>query len=191
MPQNDFLTFGTAAGANVEDQASYAAAGWRGSGFLSGLAQSIQLNKVWRQAAFVASSLAQFISNTLGADVLDNGDQAAFITQLGQALSIAAGARGAREVTQSVDPVTLLTDYAIGFNRTAGVADTPVALPAGAVNGQSFKYSDLAGNFNAHPITVTPPAGTTIAGQAHWVCNEDFGAWEFRFFSAGNIWSVE
>ena len=190
MPTNDFEVFGTGVGANVIDQAAYLAASWRTAGFLAGLAQSAQLNKVWRQSSFVTSVLAGLVATTLDEDVLDNGDAAAFTTQLQQALGILAGARSVRVVTASTDPVITLLDYRIGFNRTAGVAATPVALPNPGTNfGQSFKLIDLVGNFNSAPVTVTPPSGT-IAGLANFVCDESLGSYEFCFCEAG-LWSVE
>ena len=76
MATNDFLPFGTATGANVLAQSAYAALAARGAGFASGTAQSIQLNKVWRQAAFWAALAAQFTADRTGLDVLDDGDLA-------------------------------------------------------------------------------------------------------------------
>lgn len=82
MPVNDFLPFGTAGGANVESQASYAANPQRTAGFQTGVAPSAPVNKVWRQAAFMAAVVANTIFLTLGVDVLDNGDLAGKTTLL-------------------------------------------------------------------------------------------------------------
>ena len=87
MPTVDFLPFATDVGANVEDQATYAADPTTGSGFETGNAISEKLNKVWRQSAFQAAVLATWISNALAADVLDNGNLAAHVTQFGNALA--------------------------------------------------------------------------------------------------------
>ena len=86
MPQNDFLPFATGAGANVENQASYAADPSTAAGFAAGIAQSQKLNKVWRQSSFVAAGVAQFIMNQAGIDVLDDGDLTGFVTKLTEAL---------------------------------------------------------------------------------------------------------
>ena len=191
MPTVDFQTFADAGGANVIDQATYLALPARLQGFLAGLAQSAQVNKVLRQSAFVTAALAQVISTALAADVLDNGNSAAFILQLQQALAVLAGSRAVRVVTASVDPAIELTDYRIGFERTVGVAATPALLPNPGTNiGQSFKLVDLVGNFNAFPVTISPPATHTIAGLATFVLNEDRQAAEFCFWGTG-IWSVE
>lgn len=187
----DFLPFATGVGANVLDQADFEAASWLSSGFLAGLAQSIQLNKVWRQSSFVAAALAQLTSTTLAQDVLDNGNLPAFIAQLQAALSILASSRPARIVTVSTALALVLTDYRVALNRTVGPAATAVTLPNPGVNyGQSFRIGDIAGNFSTYPVTVTPPAGHTIAGAANFTLNEDLQWAEFAYFQ-GNIWSVE
>lgn len=87
MPTNEFLAYATGGGANVVDQATYAAAGYVPSGRGSGILPSNVYNKIARQGNFVASAVAQFISDQLGQDVLDNGDQAAFVAQLVAALT--------------------------------------------------------------------------------------------------------
>lgn len=70
---NDFLVFGGAAGANVINQVTYSGLAARTAGFSSGVAQSAQLNKVWRQSSIMASVLAQFISDQTGQDAVDDG----------------------------------------------------------------------------------------------------------------------
>ncbi|WP_427183518.1 hypothetical protein ACL598_16765 [Bordetella bronchialis] len=84
---NDFLPFGTGAGANVLDQAAYDALPARLAGFSSGTAKSIELNKVWRQSSFIASVLAQFIADATGEDVLDDGDSAGLEAKLRRAIA--------------------------------------------------------------------------------------------------------
>ena len=74
MAINEFLPFGLSIGSNVMPQAAYAGLAQRTGGFSSGVAQSLQCNKVWRQSAFIASMVAQFTSDKAGVDMLDNGD---------------------------------------------------------------------------------------------------------------------
>ena len=76
MPVNDFLTFGLDPVANVINQATYAALSARNTGFVAGLADASQANKVWRQSSFMSAVIAKFISDTLGVDVLDDTDLA-------------------------------------------------------------------------------------------------------------------
>lgn len=74
MPaENDFLPFAAASGANVLDQASYAAASATATGFVSGTASSAAVNKTLRQASIMAAAIAKFIVNEIDADVIDDG----------------------------------------------------------------------------------------------------------------------
>ena len=85
MAQNDFKSFAVGAGANVTSQADWEALPALVTGFQSGKASSAQINKAIRQALFIAAALAQYTSDKTGGDVLDDGDQAAFITKMAAA----------------------------------------------------------------------------------------------------------
>ncbi|ENE2373314.1 TPA: phage tail protein, partial [Klebsiella aerogenes] len=94
MATNDFLSFATGSNANVTPQSDWKTLPAVTSGFTSGKASSAQVNKAIRQATFIASGLAQFVSDTLLQDILDNGNSAAFVTALKQAIvngSVPAG----------------------------------------------------------------------------------------------------
>lgn len=88
MATNQFLPFGTGAGANVLAPAAYAALAARTTGFTAGTAKSQELNSVWRQAAFGVSALAQFIADQSGDDVLDDGNIANFKASLIKAINL-------------------------------------------------------------------------------------------------------
>lgn len=76
---NDFLTFALAGTPNVISQAAYLALAARGEGFEEGTANSAELNKVWRQSAFVAAALGNLITaKRPDLDALDNGDISLF-----------------------------------------------------------------------------------------------------------------
>lgn len=83
---NQFLPFGTGGGANVMSQADYNALGARTAGFAAGIAQSAQLNKVWRQSAFAAAVLMEFSSVKSGVDALDDGNLSAAVANFESAL---------------------------------------------------------------------------------------------------------
>ncbi|MFP2742021.1 hypothetical protein ACLET0_14555 [Escherichia coli] len=85
MATNDFKAFATGVGANVMSQADWEALPALLAGFSSGKASSDQVNKAIRQASFISSCLAQFVCNASGQNVLDDGDQAAFIAKLSAA----------------------------------------------------------------------------------------------------------
>lgn len=190
MATNDFLPFATAVDADVMTQADYLAAAFRLSGFQNGIAVAEQLNKVWRQSAFMASVLGDFIAAQTGDDVPDDGDAAAMLALLSQAVVIGAGNRPARIVTSSANLDILLTDYRVGFARVAGAAALNATLPPGAAVGQSFKVGDLQGNAFAFPITVLPQGGQNIAQRANFVISVDRQWVEFAYMGS-NTWSVE
>jgi hypothetical protein len=189
MPVVDFLPIANAGGAAVEDQASYAADATLPNGYQTGIVPQLKFNKSWRQVTMMMAAVANYISQQLAADVLDDGDLAGLVTKLTNAITTGANVKPAREVTASVALNLTTADYAVGLARTAAPAAMVVNLPAGAQVGQEFVIDDLTGNFNAFPVTVTPPGGDSIAGEATWVCNLDRGSWKFRRYP-NNLWSV-
>ncbi|TCL04209.1 hypothetical protein [Sodalis ligni] len=86
MATNNFKPFAAGTGANVTAQADYEALAALVSGFTAGKASSAQVNKALRQSTVLASVLAQFIANTTGKDVLDNGDTTTLLNNLITAL---------------------------------------------------------------------------------------------------------
>ncbi len=85
MAKNDFKAFATDRNANVMSQEEWEALPALLSGFTAGKASSAQVNKVIRQASFIAAALAQYIANKSGLDVLDDGDLNGFISKMGTA----------------------------------------------------------------------------------------------------------
>jgi hypothetical protein len=157
---------------------------------VNGIAIAEELNKVWRQSAFISAALAQYVNTQTGLDVLDDGDLNAFITKLTSAIVIGSGIKPARIVTSSANMNILLTDYRVGFARVAAPAALNATLPAGAGVGQSFKVGDLQGNANGFPVTVLPQGGQNIAQRANYVINIDRQWAEFAYMGS-NTWSVE
>ena len=120
---NDFLPFGTAGGADVLDQASYAALAARTAGFTTGTAVSTQLNKVWRQSSFVAACVAQIIANN-NVNAPDDGNVSTFVTNLLAALFKSPALTG----SPSTAPITV--------TAAGGDSGGRVVLKAGATNAQ-------------------------------------------------------
>lgn len=87
MPKNDFIPFASADGANVETQVDYAADATTPAGYQPGALPSAKLNKPLRQGTTMAAALAQFVCNSLGVDVLDNGDLNGLVGLLTAALA--------------------------------------------------------------------------------------------------------
>lgn len=186
----DFVPFAIDVDAHVITQAEYLADAFRTVGFVNGIAVAEQLNKVWRQSAFISAALAQYVSTQTGLDVLDNGDLNAFITKLTNAIVTGSGIKPARLITASTNLNVLLTDYRVGWARVAAPAALSATLPAGAAVGQSFRLGDVQGNANGFPITVLPQAGQNIAQRANYVIDVDRQWAEFAFMGS-NTWSVE
>lgn len=86
----DYLPIANGSSANVESQAQYvvdlAPSGTLENGYEAGVAKSNQVNKTVRQSSMVAAAVANYISNELSIDVLDNGDLALLITNLTNAI---------------------------------------------------------------------------------------------------------
>ncbi|HHP9695851.1 TPA: gp53-like domain-containing protein [Escherichia coli] len=88
MAKNDFKAFATDRNANVITQEEWEALPALLSGFTAGKASSSQVNKVIRQASFIAAALAQFVSDKTQRDVLDNGDLPGFVELLGSGFAV-------------------------------------------------------------------------------------------------------
>ncbi|EGY0128757.1 TPA: hypothetical protein JTN85_000327 [Escherichia coli] len=88
MAKNDFKAFATDRNANVMSQEEWEALPALLSGFTAGKASSAQVNKVIRQASFIAAALAQFVSDKTQQDVLDNGDLPGFVELLGSGFAV-------------------------------------------------------------------------------------------------------
>lgn len=82
MAKNEFLPFGIGAEANVLTPADWSTLPARSKGFAAGAAKSKELNTAWRQSSVISSVVAQFIADSSGKDVLDNGDTATLLSAL-------------------------------------------------------------------------------------------------------------
>ncbi|MEB4733991.1 hypothetical protein OXV40_33630, partial [Burkholderia contaminans] len=104
MAKNNFKAFAAGAGANVMTQADYEALSALLTGFVSGTATSVQLNKVWRQSSIMSAVLAQFIVDLTGQDAIDDGTTATLLANLKAAVQAqsAAVVGQARNVVMSV-----------------------------------------------------------------------------------------
>lgn len=83
MNVNDFLPFcATNTGTNLLSQGNYVTDAQRPIGNQPGIARSQLVNKALRQPTYVVSQLAQYISNQLAVDVLDNAVPAQLLSQM-------------------------------------------------------------------------------------------------------------
>lgn len=93
----DFLPIANGGGANVESQAQYvidlAGGGSLATGYIAGLAKSNQMNKTFRQSSMISAAVANYISQALSIDVLDDGNLATLITNLTNAIKATVAAQ--------------------------------------------------------------------------------------------------
>lgn len=167
MPINDFLPFAIGTGANVLPQAEYDALTARGTGFTAGTAKSLELNKVWRQSAFVASAISQLIADSTGSDVLDDGNSSVFQGLFAQA--IAQLSKGNNYAVDTGTANAYLADYTP--NITA-LTDGMVLLFRASTTNTGASTFDADG-LGAKPIVMPDgapmSAGAIAAGGEVWV----------------------
>ncbi|HVI10242.1 MAG TPA: hypothetical protein VND65_18270 [Candidatus Binatia bacterium] len=133
MSTVDYLPFAAAGGSNVESQGSYAGSTHQLTGFVTGVALSPQLNKVWRQASVMASAMANYIADLTGLNVLDDGNVAALTVKIAMTM--------------------LLSEYGGTSGGSANVQTlTPAVAPTAYQAGQHFRF--IAGFTNTGPATL-------------------------------------
>lgn len=164
MPTNDFLPFATAGGAGVLTQSEYAALAARLSGFLDGIAEPTEVNKVWRQASVMAAMLGQFIGDYGNLDALDDGDVADLV----------------RDFARSIQRGTFAYVVATGTANAWTVAPTPAlaAYAAGRVLNIIAPATNTSTTVNANISTLgnrrikkangaDPAVGDLVSGQIY------------------------
>ena len=178
MAQNDFKSFAVGAGANVTPQADWEALAALVTGFQSGKASSAQINKAIRQASFIAAALAQYTSDKTGGDVLDDGDQAAFITKMA-----AAFGKDFQPLDATLTALAALTgaaDKLAYFNGADTAALTALTSVGRDIIGKSsiadvltyLGLGELPDSFgNAASKNVGTTAGTVAAGDDSRIVN--------------------
>ncbi|EPF7840506.1 gp53-like domain-containing protein [Escherichia coli] len=124
MAKNDFKAFATGKNANVMSQEEWEALPALLSGFTAGKASSAQVNKVIRQASFIAAALAQFVSDKTQRDVLDNGDLPGFVELLGSGFAVEYLSRENPfgDIKSDGTVQTALENLSLGDISAAGVA---------------------------------------------------------------------
>lgn len=163
MPTNNFKPFGIGSGANVTDQTAYEALAALLTGFQSGKASSSQINKALRQGTVMSSVLAQFISDTLGVDVLDNGVTDAVLANLKAALLFAGTGR--------LLNVQIFTSSGT-YTPTAGTKSVIVEVQAGGGGGGGVGGSSSTtvsagtggggGGYGKSKLTVAAATGQVV-----------------------------
>ncbi|MCT4709027.1 phage tail protein, partial [Enterobacteriaceae bacterium H11S18] len=145
MATNQFKPFATGPAANVTPQEDWEALPALLSGFTSGKASSAQVNKALRQTSFIASALAEFVSEKSGEDVLDDGDVAGFIAKMTSGFAAEYLSRenpfGDIKADGSAAVSTALAN--LGLGEGAPIIGSPFAWPSTKMPNEVF--SSMAG----------------------------------------------
>ncbi|MGT6352195.1 phage tail protein [Escherichia coli] len=174
MAKNDFKAFATDRNANVMSQEEWEALPALISGFTAGKASSAQVNKVIRQASFIAAALAQFVSDKTQRDVLDNGDLPGFVELLGSGFAVEYLSRKNPfgDIKSDGTVKTALENLGLGegapaigvpfFWPSAAMPDTVIDSWSGMVflkfNGAKFSATDYPVLAKVFPALALPDA---------------------------------
>ncbi|WP_260240492.1 phage tail protein, partial [Escherichia coli] len=164
MAKNDFKAFATDRNANVMSQEEWEALPALLSGFTAGKASSAQVNKVIRQASFIAAALAQFVSDKTQRDVLDNGDLPGFVELLGSGFAVEYLSRKNPfgDIKSDGTVKTALENLGLGEGSALPVG-VPVPWPAATpptgwlkCNGAAFSAEEYPELAKAYPTNKLP-----------------------------------
>ncbi|WP_256976294.1 hypothetical protein [Burkholderia sp. AU28863] len=142
--QNDFLPFATGPGANVVDQATYAALTALATGFLSGTAQSVQVNKVWRQSSIMAAVIAQFIVAQTGQAAVDDGTTPTLLANFTKAVNAASKQRVILTDTGSVNALAAANAVPMAALPTASGVVQTIAVKVTNTGASTYSPDGLA-----------------------------------------------
>lgn len=144
---NDFLPFAAAGGANVVSQSTYASLAALGPGFQTGIAESNQLNKVWRQSSIMAAVLGTMIADVTGQNAVDDGTTA---TLSGNLLMTMLGAGFQTDTSGAANSYTLTY--------------TP-AMAQPLLDGAVYSFRVLHTNTTASTLSINGSAAHAILNQ--------------------------
>jgi microcystin-dependent protein len=170
MPTNDYLPFcGTDTGSNLEAQASYVTDSQRTNGNAPGVARLTLVNKALRQGTFMAAALAQFVSDRLAVDVLDDANISGFLANLKNAISPVPSGSVLSFAGSAAPTGYLLCDGSAISRTTYATLFAAIGTVYGIGNGTTtFNIPNTQGVFlrGAGSQTISGISYTGIAGTA-------------------------
>ncbi|WP_054210561.1 hypothetical protein [Bosea vaviloviae] len=171
MPTNELLPFATAGGAGVMSQSDYAALAARLAGFVDGIAEPAEVNKVWRQSAFAAAMIGQFTADQSGEDTLDDGDVATFQANFTAAMQAAAGPMGQCQIRYVSATSIKLFPYGGNLVKVAGKI---IAIPSGGISAANTS------------VLINGASGNLASSTAYLVALNASGGLEFWTLATGH-----
>ncbi|MBP2167716.1 hypothetical protein J2125_000908 [Erwinia toletana] len=156
MAVNNIKPFAIGSGANVISQTDYEALAALVTGFQAGKASSAQINKALRQSTFVASVLAQFISDKAGVDVLDNGSATTLLANFITALK----ANSANDFLQKTNN---LSEFSSAAAKSAACINLGLADTSG-YSGRLLNIAVITSSGTYTPTTGTKKIKVTAVG---------------------------
>jgi hypothetical protein len=152
--QNDFLPFATGADADVLSQEDYAALPALATGFATGVANSAQFNKVFRQSSTIAATVAKFIVDNAGVDAIDDGTIATLVANLKLAV---------QQIILDYEYAPLASPALTGAPTAPTPAtddnSTKIATTAHVKNAIASKAPIASPSFSGTPTASTPAGG--------------------------------
>jgi hypothetical protein len=162
--KNEYLPFATGKNADVLSPDAYSDIPARTRGCTTGIEKTDIVNTAWRQSSVVSATVAQFIADHSGEDVLDDGDivklQASLEKAISEFLPTASltqkGVTQLSSATNSTDETMAATPKAVkaAYDLAASVSDS-----VSSVNGKKGDVVLSAQDVGAYPIT-----GGNVAG---------------------------
>lgn len=177
MSVNQIKQFANGGSANTLTPAAYAAlTALLSNGFASGVANSAQLNTVWRQSSFIAAMLAQFIADQSGQDVNDDGNVAGLEAKLVSAINAVTTTLFSANQSLGVNghvmlPGGFILQYGLSpaiSSGGSGAVTFPITFPSSAYSVFTTYVNlgtggALPAGGNPNMITVLSTSGFTIA----------------------------
>lgn len=159
MATSDFQVFAGGAGANVLSQAAYLALQARITGFQTGIAQSQQLNKVWRQSSIMSAMIAQFIVDFSGQNATDDGTIATLEANFNSAI------QSANRIKVPLAGVSLFVSPTGNDANNGLTVGAPFLTLQHAANVANSNYDTQGNNITVNVAAGTYSAGATLNGQ--------------------------
>lgn len=186
MSTVDYLPNSTGGGALVMSQSDYIAAA--PTGVVPGIAASTFQNKTVRQSSMIAAAVANFISATLGIDVLDDGNITNLIANLTAALELAASsgiAVGMNAPTNlNLEATEGSNNFSIAIKGTNGADPSPTNPVTIPFRDPTIADGDIVVRTITAPIFFTINSGNTMGVVNN---NQPFNLWIFAIDNAGTI----